>query len=131
MNDELEVLEPVETVAAAEPAPVSSTAKLVLKRGGVETDLVFAFSSPAVVGRFDPTVGPIDVDLGALQPEGTYISRKHARLVLTDGVWYVEDLGSANGTFLLADDFERVETAEIVDGSEIAFGNARFTFRLG
>jgi len=110
--------------------PLSGTARLILKRGGVETDISFPFTAPAVVGRFDPTVGPIDIDLGALQPEGGYISRKHAKLVISDGVWMVEDLGSANGTFILADDFEKVETAEIVDGSEIAFGNARFVFRI-
>lgn len=111
-------------------ATLSATARLILKRGGVETDISFPFTAPAIVGRFDPTVGPIDIDLGALQPEGGYISRKHAKLLIADGVWKVEDLGSANGTFILADDFEKVETAEIVDGSEIAFGNARFVFRI-
>jgi pSer/pThr/pTyr-binding forkhead associated (FHA) protein len=29
-----------------------------------------------------------------------YVSTQHARLVLHDGQWYVEDLGSTNGTYV-------------------------------
>lgn len=114
----------------AEPgAPQAAFAKLVLKRGGAETDIEFPLTSPAVAGRFDPSVGPIDVDLGTL-PEGAYVSRKHAKFTLEDGVWSVTDLGSSNGTFVLNDDFERVETAQLRDGQEVALGNARFIFKL-
>ncbi len=123
-----------EAVDAGHMAPVMAIpglARLVLKRAGSETDTVFPVMAPAVVGRFDPTVGPIDVDLGALQPEGTYISRRHARILFEDGVFRVEDLGSSNGTFLLRDDFVKVENEELVDGQDIAFGNARFVFRIG
>jgi hypothetical protein len=104
-------------------------AQLTLKRSGAETDIVFPINPPAVVGRFDPALGPIDVDLGPL-PEGSYVSRKHAKVVHEDGVWKVCDMGSSNGTFILRSDFERVEEAEIKDGDEIAFGNARFVFHL-
>lgn len=103
--------------------------RLILRRSGADTEFVFPLTSPATVGRFDPAVGPIDVDLGPLD-EGVYVSRKHARFELEDGVWKVRDLGSSNGTFLLRDDFERIEEAELEDGSEIAFGNARFVFRM-
>ncbi|MDR3691660.1 MAG: FHA domain-containing protein [Fimbriimonas sp.] len=113
----------------AEAAPLAQTAKLVLKRGGVLTDVEFIVHPPATIGRFDPSIGPIDVDLGP-QPEGAYVSRKHARIVCEDGVWKVVDLGSSNGTFVLHDDFERVEEAELVNGQEFALGNARFVFQL-
>jgi hypothetical protein len=104
-------------------------ARLVVKRGGAETDIEFPIAPPAIIGRFDPGVGPIDVDLGSL-PEGSYVSRKHAKITMDDGVWKIEDLGSSNGTFILKDDFERVTDAEITDGTEIALGNARFVFHL-
>lgn len=115
---------------APEPAvPASLTARLVVKRSGVETDAVFPFAAPAIIGRFDPGVGPIDIDLGST-PEGVYVSRKHAKIVQEDGVWKIQDLGSSNGTFVLRGDFERVEEAELVDGQEIALGNARLVFHL-
>ncbi len=104
-------------------------ASLTVKRSGVETTEVFEFTPPATIGRFDPSVGPIDVDLGNL-PEGAYVSRKHAKVVLEDGVWKLVDLGSSNGSYILRDDFEKVEEAELIDGAEFALGNARFVFRL-
>ena len=123
-------VEAPETVDEQE-APTSATgpARLVVKRSGAETDTEFTITSPAVIGRFDPGVGPVDVDLGGL-PEGAYVSRKHAKLEFEDGVWKIKDLGSSNGTFILRDDFERVEEAELTDGQEFALGNARFVFHL-
>ncbi|HVL38638.1 MAG TPA: FHA domain-containing protein [Fimbriimonadaceae bacterium] len=123
---EAEPGEPEEaSVADAGPRP-----RLIVKRNGAETDEEFPLNPPATVGRFDPGVGPIDVDLAALA-EGTYVSRRHAKITCEDDVWRIQDLGSSNGTFLLrGDDFERVEEAELQDGDEIALGNARFVFRL-
>jgi pSer/pThr/pTyr-binding forkhead associated (FHA) protein len=108
--------------------PAATFGKLVLKRSGAETDVEFPVNPPTTIGRFDPGVGPIDIDLGSLTPEGSYVSRKHARIVCEDGKFVIKDLGSSNGTFVLRDDFERVEEAELTDGQEIAFGNARFVF---
>lgn len=112
-----------------EPEGDGSVPRIVLKRTGAETDIAFPILPPAVVGRFDPALGPIDVDLGSID-ESVYISRKHARIECNDGVWSVHDLGSSNGTFVLRDDFERVDEATLEDGTEIAFGNARFVFRI-
>ena len=131
-QDQLAVVEEnTSKVVVEEPsaAPVVPSAKLVLKRGGVLTDVSFEIHPPATIGRFDPSVGPIDVDLGT-QPEGAYVSRKHAKIVCDDGVWKVVDLGSSNGTFVLNDDFERVEEAELSDGQEFALGNARFVIQF-
>jgi pSer/pThr/pTyr-binding forkhead associated (FHA) protein len=104
--------------------------KLVLKRAGAETDINFPVNPPCVIGRFDASVGPIDIDLGQLEPEGVYISRKHAKICFENGAWKIADLGSSNGTYLLRGDFEKVDEAEIQDGTEIALGNARFVFHL-
>jgi hypothetical protein len=48
-------------------------------------------------GRDELTIGRRDCDVSIAQAS---ISPKHARLVRVNGVWYVEDLGSVNGTFL-------------------------------
>lgn len=112
-----------------EATPQAVQAMITVKRGGVATEEVFTFLPPAVIGRFDPSVGPVDIDLGGL-PEGAYVSRKHARITCEDGVWRLSDMGSSNGTFVLREDFEQVEEAEIEDGTEFALGNARFVFHV-
>ena len=138
MIDDTQVAEPIEDHAtdhavttedhaAEEPATLKPI--LIVKRNGAETEEVFVVNNPCVIGRFDPPVGPIDIDLGAL-PEGVYVSRKHAKIYHEDGAWRIKDLGSSNGTFLLADDFQKVDDAELADGTEIALGNARFVFHL-
>lgn len=111
------------------PVGESHLARLVVKRSGAETDVEFPVNPPCVIGRFDPSIGPIDIDLGNL-PEGAYVSRKHASISCDDGTWKLTDLGSSNGTFVLRDDFEKVDEAELHDGDEIALGNARFMFHL-
>ncbi|MBI1335042.1 MAG: FHA domain-containing protein [Armatimonadetes bacterium] len=139
MTDDTQVAEPIEDLAtdsveatedqaaAAEPGVLKPI--LIVKRNGAETDEVFIVNNPCVIGRFDPTVGPIDIDLGSM-PEGVYVSRKHAKIFEDGGVWKIADLGSSNGTFILTNDFEKVDEAELSDGIEIALGNARFIFRL-
>ena len=120
-----------EEVQEGEPSVASeaSHAKIVVKRSGTETDTSFDLHPPTTIGRFDPGVGPVDVDLADL-PEGVYVSRKHAKITLEDGVWKIHDLGSSNGTFVLRDDFERVDEAELSSGQEFALGTARFVFYL-
>lgn len=132
LNEEVtpEVTEdPIEEAAEEQQAVVSP--RLVLKRGGQETEILFLFGCPAMIGRFDPSVGPIDVDLGSI-PEGSYVSRKHAKIHEEEGQFILSDLSSSNGTYRLdpeAGDFVKIDSAPINDGDEIAFGNARFVFR--
>lgn len=128
--DEPEVLE---TDVVAEPEEETSGrphATLTVVRNDEETEESFDIVPPATVGRFDPSVGPIDIDLGSI-PEGSYVSRKHARITCDDGVWRIEDLGSSNGVFIKREDFERIQSIELADGDQIALGNARFVFRIG
>lgn len=131
MNDDLQEQQNDEAVVeeTVEESTDEIRPRLVLKRAGAETDISFAFSCPAIIGRFDPAVGPIDIDLGSIE-EGSYVSRKHAKITEADGIYTLHDLGSSNGTYVLRSDFEKIEEAELADGDEIAFGNARFVFRL-
>jgi pSer/pThr/pTyr-binding forkhead associated (FHA) protein len=105
-------------------------AEIRVKRSGDVSDVSFPIGNVAVIGRFDPAVGPIDVDLASL-PEGSYVSRKHAEIRFEDGAWRIKDLGSSNGTFLVGEsgDFERIDGERpLEDGAEFALGNARFVF---
>jgi hypothetical protein len=53
------------------------------------------------------------------------VSRRHAVLLERDGRWFVEDLGSLNGTFV---NRRRVESSELSDGDELQIGKYRLTF---
>ena len=124
--------------SAPTPAPVAApvaanTAHITLRRGGALTSDSFRFGSGAVVGRFDPDSGPVDVDLAPL-PEASYVSRHHAefRHDAGTGQWFVRDMGSSNGTFWRAQGagaFARLSgEQELNAGDEISLGNARFEF---
>jgi FHA domain/zinc-ribbon domain len=55
------------------------------------------------------------------------VSRKHAVLVRRDSSFFIEDLGSLNGTFL---NRRRIESGELGDGDELQIGKYRLTFLL-
>ena len=56
------------------------------------------------------------------------VSRRHARIVISDGRATVEDLGSKNGTHVRG---ERIQGAvELADGDEIRIGSVVLTFRM-
>jgi len=54
------------------------------------------------------------------------VSREHARLHLEGRRWYLEDLGSTNGTFL--NDERILRSMELRDGDHITIGELTFTF---
>lgn len=53
------------------------------------------------------------------------VSRHHAKITNMPSVCQVEDLGSANGTFV---DGERIKSAILKSGNEIRFGDEVFRF---
>ncbi|GIV02915.1 MAG: hypothetical protein KatS3mg015_1745 [Fimbriimonadales bacterium] len=114
------------------PPADASSAKAVLRgatpaEGGAEFEIV----GSAVIGRFDPNVGPVDVDLGGLS-EGSFVSRRHAKIEYRNGQWVLEDLGSSNGTFVrTGEDFERISgPTPLWNGDLIVFGKPQFLFEV-
>ena len=87
--------EPRDTIAEGltcdgEPVAGSGVTLVVVHRDGLSTVPLFP-GSPLVVGRDAPA---------HIRPRSRRLSRRHARFSLVDGVVYVEDLGSTNGTWI-------------------------------
>ena len=81
----------------------AATAKLIID-GTSELDMpVFTLEkNENLLGRRDPTANIFpEVDLSRFDPQ-TKISRRHARIWRDGGEFLVEDLGSSNGTVLIA-----------------------------
>ncbi len=85
--------------------------RLVVKEGASEGQVFELASDEAIIGR-DPAA---DVVL-----ESSVVSRQHALIIWKRDQFYIEDLGSSNGTFL---DGQRVEeSVPLQSGTEIGLG---------
>lgn len=123
------------SAAAASPtSEAPAPARLFAKRhGALSSDPLPLEGGRLVVGRFDPSSGPVDIDVAEMAG-AEHISRRHAELYTESGSWKVRDLGSTNGVFLKRAGEEGYgprlqEPAVLSDGDEIAFGNVIFVFR--
>jgi pSer/pThr/pTyr-binding forkhead associated (FHA) protein len=80
----------------------------------------------AVLGRLDATRGVFpDVDL---TPDGGLeggVSRRHARVHQQKTQFFIEDLGSANGTFLNGQRLTPYLPHPLRDGDEVQLGRVR------
>ena len=111
----------------SKPAPVPASPRR--KRGAQPKALVVTesegeartypvASEPLAIGRADTC----QVILG-----DTYVSQMHARVFPRDGEWFVEDLGSTNGTYL-----NRVKVTQpspVQVGDEIRIGKTTLELR--
>lgn len=110
----------------------AATARLVSKKQGVPTP-EFDLESSNLVGKFDPDMGPVEIDLEEF-PGADTISRQHAEVYREGDQWKIKDLGSTNGVFLKrsgqARFSARITSPEILgSGDEIAFGKVNFIFQ--
>lgn len=102
-------------------------ARLVLLVSGKESGTSFEFEVPALIGRTNDCAEVHCVDLSEIDG-ASYISRKHAKVWFEAGEFWIEDLGSSNGTYLMKGDFEKIQKSTIQSGEQVCFGNARFKF---
>jgi pSer/pThr/pTyr-binding forkhead associated (FHA) protein len=74
--------------------------------------------------------GPTDVGRApscTITVGDTYVSHQHARFFSRDGSWFVEDLGSTNGTYL--NDRRISEPAEVHAGDVVRMGKTVLELR--
>jgi hypothetical protein len=119
--------------AAAEQARGLATAHAVLTISrGLSAGREFpVHEDEAYIGRWDADGGIFpDVDLDADDPEAK-VSRRHARITRRGGQYFIEDLGSTNGTFVNRG--RRLVPGDrlpLKDGDEIIIGKTFLQFRV-
>jgi FHA domain len=82
------------------PSTETGAAKLVVITAAIEEDFPLAADGEMIIGRIDPHRGiRPEVDLTKYDP-ASRVSRRHARVTSRGVLFFVEDLGSANGTII-------------------------------
>jgi len=117
------------SVAAA--ASDKPHARLVIERGKSIGKQFVLNSAVSDIGRWDADGGIFpDVDLDSDDPEAK-VSRRHARITLADGTYFLEDLGSTNGTFINRGKRLMPGTSQpLNDGDEIIVGKTFLRFQI-
>jgi pSer/pThr/pTyr-binding forkhead associated (FHA) protein len=82
-----------------------------------------------IVGRAYKKHQP-DIDLGQYGGVEAGVSRKHGRFVRKLDQWYVEDLGSTNGTFINGSRVPANQLTPVERGDKIRFGQIELEFLL-
>jgi hypothetical protein len=77
---------------------------LVVTEGSLQGTTLNLSQAPVLLGRAPECT---------LVLEDDYASNRHARFFLQNGAWFVEDLGSTNGTFIGRNRVEGAETVEV------------------
>ena len=103
--------------AAAEPAMPPGPSTVVIHTEGAKPRTV-PVSGNMVIGRADACELPLD---------DTFISQQHARLFAKNGSWYVEDLGSTNGTYV--NDQRLAAPARVQPGDRVRVGTTVLELR--
>lgn len=116
----------LESNADAIATPV---ALLRLVVAGRVTETRFPLRVPVTIGRAPSIEEGESLDLSQIEGAG-YVSRTHARITFESGVYWLTDLGSSNGTYLLGSEYDRIERAQIKNGDRVAFGNVCFLFEV-
>src|SRR3954464_1072760 len=112
--------------AAAGPPPAASNKKrgqkgpkpVVVTAGPLTGTKITLGEQPILIGRADDSTLVLTDD---------FASSRHARLTNRGGQWYVEDLGSTNGTYL---DQQRVQGPLLINpGQPIRIGQTALELR--
>jgi pSer/pThr/pTyr-binding forkhead associated (FHA) protein len=94
--------------------PQEKTGWALKSNSAALSNRVYPLTTSAVVGRSSEC----DISLGA-----AHLSRRHASLQVKDGLLYVKDLGSSNGTYLNG---KKITEARVKRGDELCFDTLSF-----
>lgn len=117
-NTALEIVDPKTETPKKKPSPEKpvkgSTGWALKSNQSALSNRVFQVQPLTIIGRSNEC----DISLGT-----AHLSRRHAKLTVEDGLLFVKDLGSANGTFLNG---KQVTEARIKRGDLLRFDTLSF-----
>jgi hypothetical protein len=112
-------------------SPPKPHARLVIEKGRSTGKQFMLNEVESQIGRWDADGGIFpDVDLDTDDPEAK-VSRRHARITVSNGQYFLEDLGSTNGTFINRG--KRLAPGQrqaLCDGDEIIVGKTFLRFHI-
>jgi len=110
----------------AEPEPPRVAVTLAPMREDLGLQPVIVTGFPFMVSKADDTFARYRDDY---PHQVNYLSRRHAHLFLKQGVPWIEDLGSTNGTFVNGVRL-REQSIRLEPGDVLAFGGSHFVYRV-
>ena len=107
--------------------PTEALAYFVSKASG---NVFPVHRNEVLLGRFDSVTGTApEVDL-TNEDQARNISRRHARLVIKDGAFFMaEEIGTMNGTFVAGEKLDNNVLHPIKDGDELMLCRLALTFK--
>ncbi len=106
-------------MAAPSAAPYNGPRLLLTSTGSI-----FRLGDVAIIGREDAT---LQIDLEGY-PEGKFVSHRHAQITKIKDVYYVEDLGSSNHTWVNQIKLAQGQAEPLKEGDTVRFGKVELTF---
>jgi serine/threonine protein kinase len=113
---------------APQPAPAPS-ARLIARSEGIEFGIV---GTRALIGRSTDPADGLDIDLSTLHQSADRVSRRHAEIVKRGSEFFIRDVGSMNGTFIVGrGKLGRDQLYQLKDRDQVVLGSAILQFRKG
>ncbi len=88
------------------------------------TGSLFKLGATTIIGRADPTA---QIDFEGY-PNGSYVSHRHAQITDKDGTFYIEDLGSANHTYVNGIRLSPGQSEPLREGDTVRIGKIELLF---
>jgi len=115
---------------AAAPTPPALGPCLAVVASGAEIPL--PAKDEILIGREDPVSGIFpDIDLTPHGGEEGGVSRRHARIVVEGGTFYIVDQNSTNFTYVNRQRLAPDTRQQLKDGDDIRCGRVSLVFKLG
>ncbi|HYB90666.1 MAG TPA: protein kinase [Candidatus Binataceae bacterium] len=109
--------------------PAVTPARLIARAESVEFGLD---CDRMVIGRSENSEDDLDIDLKALKQGAERVSRKHAEIIRRGADYFIRDLGSLNGTYIVGRGrLGRDQLYKLKDRDQLVMGGTILQFRKG